>query len=270
MSALTFTLRAPPDQRLDLSALTPDALAGKTRGEIERIDLSRGRRPARVGDVFRVAGDDGARIVFAGGSPRFDRVGFGMSYGEIVVEGEAGVEAGRSMRGGALTLRGDAGPFAGSRMSGGVLVIEGNASERLAGPLAGETEGMNGGVLHVLGSAGARCGDRLRRGLMLIEGDVGEYAASRMIAGTLAVGGRAGDLPGYLMDRGALLLGGGAARLSPTFGDCGVHRLVAMRLIADAVAPHSALLAALFRMPLRRLAGDLAALGKGELLLPEP
>lgn len=91
-----------------------------------------------------------------------------------------------------------------------------------------------------------------------------------MIAGTLAIGEEAGDLPGYLMGRGTILLGRGATLLSPTFGDCGEHDLVAARLLADYVALASAKLAKRFRGPLRRLAGDLAALGKGEILLARP
>ena len=120
------------------------------------------------------------------------------------------------------------------------------------------------------GDAGPRAGDRLRRGFILIEGRAGAYAGSRMIAGTLAIGGEAGDLPGYLMGRGTILLGRGATLFSPTFGDCGEHDLVAARLLANYVAQASAKLARLFRRPLRRLAGDLAALGKGEILLPQP
>ena len=174
------------------------------------------------------------------------------------------------MSGGQLTIRGDAGPFAGSGMKGGTLDIEGDAGERLGGPLSGETVGMSGGVLHVRGDAGARAGDRLRRGFILIEGRAGAYAGSRMIAGTLAIGGEAGDLPGYLMGRGTILLGRGATLFSPTFGDCGEHDLVAARLLANYIAQTSAKLASLFRQPLRRLAGDLAALGKGEILLPQP
>jgi formylmethanofuran dehydrogenase subunit C len=102
----------------------------------------------------------------------------------------------------------------------------------------------------------------------LIEGRAGAYAGSRMIAGTLAIGGEAGDLPGYLMDRGTILLGRGAKLFSPTFGDCGEHDLVAARLLADYIAPASTKLARMFRRPLRRFAGDMAALGKGEILLP--
>ena len=268
MSSLTFSLREAPNQRLDLSPLIPKNLAGKTAPEIERIELQTTRMRVTAGDVFHVREGDPETIVMEGGLERFDRVGMGLAAGSIRVEGEVGVEAGRLMSGGRLTIRGDAGPFAGSGMKGGTLDIGGDAGERLAGPLSGETIGMSGGVLHVRGDVGARAGDRLRRGFILIEGRAGPYAGSRMIAGTLAIGDEAGDLPGYLMSRGTIFLGRGATLVSPTFGDCGEHDLVAARLLASYIAQFSAKLANLFRQPLRRLAGDLAALGKGEILLP--
>ena len=265
---MTFSLRAAPSQRLDLSPLTPQNLAGKTVAEIENIELQTTRVRVTAGDVFRIRKGEPDTIVVEGGAERLDRVGMGLSAGSIRVEGEVGVEAGRLMSGGQLIIGAAAGPFAGSGMKGGTLTIQGDAGERLGGPLSGETVGMSGGVLHVRGDAGDRAGDRLRRGLILIEGRAGAYAGSRMIAGTLTIGGEAGDLPGYLMGRGTILLGRGATLYSPTFADCGEHDLVAARLIADYVAQTSAKLARLFRRPLRRLAGDLAALGRGEILLP--
>ncbi len=268
MKPLTFTLRATPPQRLDLSPLTPASLSGKSASEINAIELQTTRERVTVGDVFGVRMGEAAAVVIEGGGERLDRVGAALAAGTLVVEGDVGVEAGRSMTGGRLTIRGDAGAFAGSAMRGGVLEITGSAAERLAGSLSGETVGMAGGLLIVRGDAGARAADRLRRGVVLIEGRAGAYAGSRMIAGTLAIGGEAGDLPGYLMGRGTILLGRGATRLSPSFGDCGEHDLVAARIIADFVARESAKLARLFRRRLRRLAGDLAALGKGEILLP--
>jgi formylmethanofuran dehydrogenase subunit C len=270
VSPLTFSLREAPAQRLDLSPLIAQNLAGKTVAEIERIEVGTTRIRVSAGDIFRVHDGDHDSILIEGGAERFDRVGMGMSVGSIHVEGQVGVEAGRRMSGGALTIAGDAGPLAGSGMKGGTLDIKGNAAERLGGPLSGETVGMSGGVLHVRGDAGARAGDRLRRGFILIEGRAGAYAGSRMIAGTLAIGDEAGDLPGYLMSRGTIFLGRGATLVSPTFGDCGDHDLVAARLLASYIAQFSAKLASLFRQPLRRLAGDLAALGKGEILLPSP
>ena len=150
------------------------------------------------------------------------------------------------------------------------MEIGGDAGDFLGGPLAGETEGMAGGVDPRRAAAGARAGDRMRRGFILIEGEAGDYAGSRMIAGTLAIGGRAGALPGYLMSRGTILLAGGAAEMAPTFLDCGAFELVAARLIAAHVETISARLGAAFRGPLRRYAGDLAALGKGEIFVKAP
>ena len=125
MRPLTFTSRAAPAQRLDLSPLTPQNLAGKTAAEIAGIELGTTRVGVTAGDVFRIREGDHAAILIEGGSARFDRVGMGMSAGAIRVEGEVGVEAGRLMSGGQLTIRGAAGPFAGSGMTGGMLEVEG-------------------------------------------------------------------------------------------------------------------------------------------------
>ena len=106
----------------------------------------------------------------------------------------------------------------------------------------------------------------MRRGTIIVEGGAGRYAGSRMIAGTLIVRRKAGALPGYLMRRGTIVLAGGAEQLSPTFVDCGVHDLLAAKLMADFVQGFSARVASTFRHPLRRFAGDMASLGKGEIL----
>lgn len=268
MSAFIFTLRGEPTQRLDLSPLTPQRLAGLNEKAIASIAINTTREHVAVGDVFSVGMGDAPQIRFEGGGERFDRVGAGMTDGDIAVNGAVGIQAGRLMQGGRLTIGGDAGPWAGSGMRGGVLEIKGSAGERLGGPLAGETAGMRGGVLIVRGDAGARAGDRLRRGTILIDGAAGPYVGSRMIAGTVIVRGRAGPLPGYLMARGTLVLGGGAAALSPTFSDCGVHDLVANTLLANFVRPFSPDLTAILTKPLRRLLGDMAVIGRGEILCP--
>jgi formylmethanofuran dehydrogenase subunit C len=126
---------------------------------------------------------------------------------------------------------------------------------------------MRGGIVLVRGNAGDRAGDRLRRGTIVVEGRAGAHAGSRMIAGTLLVRGEAGPMPGYLMSRGTILLGGGSPELSPTFVDCGMHELLAMRLMAGFLAPYSARTARLLARPLRRLAGDMAVHGLGEIFL---
>ena len=270
MSGFTFRLRAAPPQRVDLSALTPQALNGRSAAEIAALPIHTTRAALSVGDLFDLKPGDFDEIVFEGGAERLDWVGAHLNAGAIRVVGDVGVEAGRAMTGGVLTIEGNAGPYAGSGLRGGLMKIGGDAGERLGGPFAGETEGMSGGAIHVGGNAGARAGDKMRRGFLLIEGQAGDYAGSRMVAGTLAIGGQAGALPGYLMNRGTILLAGGAAEMTPTFLDCGVFELVAAKLLAVHVETISRRLGAAFRGPLRRYAGDLAALGKGEIFVRAP
>jgi formylmethanofuran dehydrogenase subunit C len=87
-----------------------------------------------------------------------------------------------------------------------------------------------------------------------------------MIAGTVIVGGSAGPLPGYLMRRGTIVVAG-STDLSPTFIDCGTHDLIALRLLATFVASYSARAARVLQRSLRRFAGDMAVLGRGEIFL---
>jgi formylmethanofuran dehydrogenase subunit C len=269
MKPTVLVLRTRPPERLDLSPLVPHRLAGQSAAAIEAIELQTTRHKIHVGDAFRLRLGDVERIRIEGGGDRLDRIGEHLTGGEIVVEGDAGILLGRRMSGGRLSVRGHVGPMAASGMSGGRIEIFGDAGDRLGGPLAGETAGMRGGVVVVRGNAGEQVADRMRRGVIIVEGRAGPHAGSRMIAGTLIVRRRSGALPGYLMARGTIVLGEGAEELSPTFADCGVHDLLGLRLLANFVAAESRKGAASLRKPLRRLAGDMAALGHGELFIPE-
>jgi formylmethanofuran dehydrogenase subunit C len=268
VTPLVLTLRQEPAQRLDLSPLVPDRLAGLSERDIAAIALQTTRERVCVGDVFTMKMGEVTRIRFDGGSTRFDRVGFGMSHGQIRVDGDVGIQVGRLMSGGRLAVSGDAGSWAASGMKGGAFDIAGNVGDRLGGPLAGEVAGMRGGVVVVRGNAGARAGDRMRRGMILVEGKADAHAGSRMIAGTLVIRRRVGPLPGYLMNRGTLVLGDGCDGLSPTFADCGVHEFTANALMAAFVQRYSGDIAAMLRRPWRRLIGDMAVIGKGEIFYP--
>ena len=232
MKPLVLRLRAAPEQRLDMSSLTPQRLAGKSLREIDGVELQTTRRAVCVGDLFHASNGSAEHIVIAGGSERFDRVGEGMSAGTITVDGDVGIRAGSRMAGGRLIVNGNAGHWAASAMAAGFIEIAGDAGDRLGGPLAGEVRGMSGGMVVVRGHAGARAADRLRRGVLIVEGDAGDDAASRMLAGTLIVRGAAGARTGYLMRRGTIVLGIASGDFGPTFVDCGVHDLTAHRLMA--------------------------------------
>jgi formylmethanofuran dehydrogenase subunit C len=267
VTRLTFTLRQRPSQRLDLSPLVPHLLAGRSAHQIERIELQATRHRVAVGEIFRLRVGDAEKICIEGSCERLDYVGREMTGGELLVDGDVGIQAGRLMTGGRLTVRGNAGPWAASGMKSGMLQIAGVAGDRLAGPLPGEISGMRGGIVVVRGNAGERACDRMRRGTIIIEGDAGPYAGARMIAGTLIVLRGVGLLPGFLLKRGTIVIGGGCSALSPTFVDCGVHQLLANRFMATMVEPYSKSAAKLLRRPLRRLAGDTAVVGKGEIFL---
>jgi formylmethanofuran dehydrogenase subunit C len=262
---LVLTLKARPDQRLDLSPLVPQRLAGKSALAIAKLELQTTRTQVTVGDAFHVRAGDPRNIRIEADCDRIDQVGESMTAGSITVDGSVGSQAGRLMAGGRLKIEGDAGPWVGSGMTGGEIENIRSAGDRLGGPLPGEMSGMRGGVVVVRGNVGDRVGDRMRRGVIIVEGGAGNHAGSRMIAGTLIVRRKAGPLPGYLMRRGTIVLGDGSDELSPTFLDGGIHELVAMRLLGAFVNRHSVKAATALRRPLRRLAGDMAVLGKGEL-----
>jgi formylmethanofuran dehydrogenase subunit C len=263
---LAFTLKEAPPQRCDLSPLTPDRLAAPT-GRIEDIEIQTTKRRLCVGDVFAVTPGDPADIRFEGGSERFDGLGTGMTRGRVELVGDVGQQLGRAMTGGTIVVGGSAGRLTGSGMAGGRIEIAGDAGDLVGAPLPGEPSGMKGGIVRIRGNAGERAGDRMRRGLIVVEGDAGEAIASRMIGGTVICFGEAGARPGYLMQRGTVILGS-ANGVTPTFVDSGVHELVAMRLIARWLIDEGIEGGSLLAYTMRRLVGDTAALGKGEILVP--
>ena len=268
MKALTFTLVAEPRERLDLSPLTPERLAGLAKPEIAKIRIGQSKRASTVGDIFRFAGSDVQDIVFDGGSGRLDRVAEGMSQGSIRVIGDVGAQLGRGMRGGAVIVEGKAGPHAGSGMRGGRIEIGGSAGDHLGGPLAGELAGMNGGILVVRGKAGAFAGDRMRRGLIAVLRGAGDHAGCRMIAGTIVIAGETGEMPGYLMRRGSILLDRAPKSLSPSFVECGAPDSVFAALLDRHLIAEGVLKRPLLGRGQHRFGGDNAVLGLGEIVFP--
>lgn len=268
MKALTFTLVAEPPERLDLSPLTSQELAGLDTRGIEKIRLGMSKRALNVGDIFRIAGSDLQSIVFEGGSDRFDCVAARLAQGVVRVIGDVGAQAGRNMRGGQVTIEGNAGPHAGSGMRGGRLEVTGNAGDHLGAPLAGELAGMNGGVLIVRGKAGVSAADRMRRGLIAVLKGSGDHAGSRMIAGTLVVAGGTGEMPGYLMRRGSILLDRAPKTLSPSFVECGAPESVFAALVNRHLLVEGIMKRPLLGKAPRKYGGDNAVLGMGEILFP--
>lgn len=270
MSKLTLTLKQAPKLRVDLSPLTPDALAGKSRAEIAAIALTSGNRKIKLNELFEISGDNASNIVIEKSCSKLDCIGHSMTGGNMLVRGDAGAYSGFRMAGGTLAIEGSAGAFAACGMKGGLLQIAGDAGDFLGAALAGFRHGMAGGTVIVAGNAGDRVGDHMRRGAILIEGDCGDYCASRMLAGTIAVLGRTGNHTGFGMKRGTLLLWRGPDPLSVLFSDCGTHNLNYLTLMTRSWRDFPGKFAQLeTRQRVRRYLGDNANGGKGEILIWE-
>ena len=267
-AALTLQLLARPTPRVDLSALTPDRLAGRSADAIRHLPLWVGNRQFATGDLFAVTAGDTDDILIRSDSDRLDGIGTGMSRGRLRVEGQAGAFLGQQQRGGMIRVSGDVGPFAGSGMTGGTIEIGGNAGDFLGGAIPGERRGMRGGRILVHGNAGDRVGDHQRRGLILIGGNAGDYCGSRLVAGTIAVLGHTGANLGFAMRRGTLLLTT-EPTLLPTFNPNGTQTLGFLALLGDDLAGLDGPFAQLgtYGNRVHRWLGDLGCGGQGEVLV---
>jgi formylmethanofuran dehydrogenase subunit C len=265
VSALTLELTGAPDQRLDLSPLTPALLAGLKPKEIEALPIGTTRARLVVGDLFKLKGKDAGTLRLIGTDSRCDRIGHKLDQGEILVDGDAGAYLGAAMRAGKITVTGGAGVAAASGMAGGTLAIGGDAGERAGGMPVGETFGMRGGLLTIGGDAGRMLGERMRRGLILVNGKAAEYAGARMIAGTILIKGKVGAFAGFGLRRGTLILTHEPKDLMPTFGDSGVLDFTYLRLLERQLRVSGSAVKLGYRA--RRLMGDMAVLGKGEMLI---
>lgn len=266
MSGLILRLRAPLAERIDLAGVGPRAALAQDPDALRRLVVAAGKSKVTLGDVYFVSGSPGDHMEIES-SARIDGVGADMNGGSLVVDGDTGDHAARGMRGGRIDMRGRAGRLLASGMSGGLVVVAGDAGAYLGAARPGERFGMSGGMVVVGGNAGERTGDRMRRGTVLIRGMAGPAAGARMMGGTIwsERGFLAG--PGPMLRRGTLI-GPHVEQLLPTFADCGWHDMVVLRLLdRHMVASLGSLAPPPLPAKVRRIAGDLATIGKGEILL---
>jgi formylmethanofuran dehydrogenase subunit C len=246
---LVAKLKQPLTQRADLSEVLVGSWTTLSARELSSRPVSLERDgDARLGDLFALDGQPQGRIRFEGELDQVDRLGAGLTEGEVIVDGSVGRETGLAQAGGRLDIGGDAGPRAGA-----------------APP--GFKRGMTGGELIVRGSVGAEAGASMRRGLLVVLHAAGDRTGLGMIAGTVLVFGSVGADPGLWSKRGSVVAMG---RITPpptysyacTFQP--IHlRLLLMRLHADYGLPvRPRHLNGFYR----RYSGDMAELGKGEIL----
>jgi formylmethanofuran dehydrogenase subunit C len=249
VSGLLARLREPLDQRCDFSEVLATSWVEQSAKEMAArpIYLIRDGK-ASLGDFFDITGEPGGQIRFVGDLAHADRLGAGLAGGLVIVEGNVGVEAGMAMSGGALDILGDAGPRAG------------------AAPL-GYKKGMTGGELVVRGSAGAEAGAAMRRGLVVVGKAAGSETGLSMIAGTVVVFGPAGRDTGLWSKRGTVVALG-AITPPATYRYACSYQPVHLRLLLTRLRDTYGfrILGRHLTGVYRRYSGDMAELGKGEIL----
>jgi formylmethanofuran dehydrogenase subunit C len=267
-AAVTLRPRSTLPRAIEASCIAPDRFVSLSEREIGALPVwSDAEGAGTLGDYFSIKGERAATIHCEGDLAGVDRLGHAMAGGELVVEGSAGTGTGSRMSGGRVTVKGAVGRDGGLEMRGGALLIHGSAGCNLGGAGPGVTRGMTGGVIVVHGAADAEAAARMRRGVIYVAGAAGPFAGRGMIAGTLVVAGEIARGAGHWSKRGSIVAFSAVARPA-TF-----------RLACTYRPPHIAVLLrhlrTTYQVPVqerhiaglyRRYSGDLAELGKGEIL----
>jgi len=246
--AVTLTVTTAPTHTLVADCIAADRFAGLAAPAIAALAVTHGGRPATLGEFFRVEGERASVVRIEGDCPQVEAIGTGMAGGELVIEGSVGRDLGLAMRGGRIDVRGNAGANAG-------------------GAPPGAARGMTGGEIVVRGNVGDEAGARMRRGLIVVMGDGGRGMGKGMIAGTVVVFGKAGPGTGRFLKRGSIVALGEVER-PRTFRYACTYRPPYVALLLRYLTSRWRLVVDTAQVTGRyeRYSGDLAEVGKGELL----
>jgi formylmethanofuran dehydrogenase subunit C len=246
---LVAQLKSPLSARADFSEVLAGQWAAAAAVELARrpVHLD-GQDLVSLGDLCEVKGEPAGRIRFEGDFSRADRLAAGLTEGDVVVDGDLGRDAG-------------------SGMAGGSLEVSGNTGSGAGGAALEARRGMSGGEVVVHGSVGSEAGSRMRRGLLVIGGDAGPDAGFGMIAGSVVILGGATSEVGRWSKRGSIVALG-AVTVPVTYRYACTYEPIHLRLTLRR-------LRARYSLPLedrhvrglyRRYSGDLADIGRGEIL----
>lgn len=211
------------------NCINPDIFSGKTRDEIEKLEIWEGNKQKKLMDLFKVAENKQKNqpeketvISIEGNMSAVRRIGAGMKNGEIAIHGDVGMHLGEEMKGGKITVYGNVSGWAGSMMKGGTLEIHGNVGDYLGAPYRGCSEGMHGGKMVVHGNVGNEAGSHMRDGIIKIYGNAGQFVGFGMREGTIYVQKDAQARVGACMVSGKIVIGGFLESVLPSFTIDGV------------------------------------------------
>jgi formylmethanofuran dehydrogenase subunit C len=257
---------------VEVEGFTPNVVREMSPSDIERFMIFHGNEKLPLADFFTVSGSaSDSRLEFEGNLAGVHWIGAGMTEGTIHVDGDAGRHVGSEMHAGEIHVSGSAGDWVGGEMRGGLIHVRGRAGHLIGSAYRGSRRGMTGGTILIGGEVGNEIGHTMRRGLLAVGGGCGDFVGINMIAGSIFVFGECGIRPGPGMRRGTIgLFGPKTPKLLPTFRAGGRDKPLILQLLFRQLRKldfkvDDALVSAEYRT----YHGDMVAVGRGELLVPE-
>ncbi|QGJ70908.1 Formylmethanofuran dehydrogenase subunit C [Planctomycetales bacterium 10988] len=266
--SLLLRLRQSPSLALTVEQIDPLGLREKSIEEIEQLPVFHGNERLPLAEWFEITGNpQSERIVIEGDCSRVHRLAAGMLGGELIAEGDVGRHFAAEMKAGEVELRGNAGDFCAAQMHGGTLIARQNVGHYTAAAYPGSRRGMRGGEIIIHGSAGNHLAQTMRRGTIVVCGETGRAAGFDMIAGSLFLLGSVGTEVGAEMRRGTIaLFQKELPSLLPTFLPACEIELPFMGYYLKTLQKRFSIPALHLTSRYQRFCGDLATLGKGEIL----
>ena len=252
---------------VEAGCVSPEVFEGKSERELAELEVLWGNKRKRLGDLFEIEGDGSEEIKMEGDLSKVKHIGARMGKGNISIKGDVGMHLGREMRGGEISVNGNVGDWLGAEMSGGFIKINGSAGNLAGSAYRGSKVGMRGGTIWIEGNAGREVGELMRRGTILVRGNIGEFAGTLMTGGTIVCMGKVGARAGAGMDRGTIIAFN-PLELLPTFKySCTFSPTFLRAFLRNLVGLGFPVSKEHVEGFYDRYNGDLAALGKGEILV---
>jgi formylmethanofuran dehydrogenase subunit C len=212
----------------------------------------------RLGEIFDIneaaCSADEVIINLTGDLRKVRMIGYKMTSGSIIVEGDVGMRLGEGMEGGEILVKGNVDSWVGCVMKGGKIEVMGSASDYVGASYRGSKEGMTDGAILVHGDAGNEVGCYMKGGLIKVEGNIGEFAGVHMRDGTIIIMGDCKGRPGAEMLDGRIIICGHVPSVLPTF-------------TIDSIRPDVKGNGDKITGPFYRFVGDIANDGKGKLFV---
>jgi len=198
---------------------------------------------------------DENNVIFLSGDFRKVRmIGYKMTQGTIIIEGNAGMRLGEGMKGGKILVKGNVDSWAGCMMKGGKIEVTGSAGSYVGSSYRGSTEGMTGGEILIHGNAGNEIGCHMKEGLIKVECYAGFFPGIHMRNGTIIILGDCLGRAGAEMVDGKIIVCGYLPSVLPTF-------------TIDNIRPDVKVNGEKIIGPFYRFTGDIVEEGKGKLFV---